>query len=204
MGCGKSSVGRELAGLLSLPFVDLDGYIESREGRSIREIFAGGGEAAFRKMELEALKEILLPGKSSDLVLALGGGTLTTPECAELVAGRTFCIHLTASPETLFARLENGAEDRPMLNPCTETDCEDTGDIRGSSRGGLHGSSSETGGLRRRIASLLAEREPVYVKTARLSVPTDGFTAKQTAAAVAGLLTRRRYEPECSTFRPLS
>ncbi len=236
MGCGKSSVGRELAGLLSLPFIDLDGYIEMREGRSVREIFAAQGEPAFRALELKALKEILLQGKSPEaadgreydgsghpgkedcprngnLVLALGGGTLTTPECAELVARHTFCIHLKASPETLFARLENGAENRPMLDPRTGTGSGDTGGIRygshgnlrSSSHGDLHGSSSETGELRlrRRITELLSERKPVYEKTARLSVPTDGFTAEQTAAAVAGLLTRQRYEPECSACRPL-
>ena len=66
MGCGKSSVGRELSRLLSLPFVDLDDYIEEREGRSIRDIFESEGEASFRKMELEALREILFQESSSE------------------------------------------------------------------------------------------------------------------------------------------
>ena len=59
MGCGKSSVGRRLSELLCCPFMDLDDVIVEREGRSIPDIFAAEGEAAFRLMELEALMGIL-------------------------------------------------------------------------------------------------------------------------------------------------
>ena len=62
MGCGKSSVGRKLSELLCCPFMDLDDVIVEREGRSIPEIFASDGEAAFRRMELEALKAVLKDG----------------------------------------------------------------------------------------------------------------------------------------------
>ena len=61
MGCGKSSVGRELSKLLCCPFMDLDSVIEERAGRSIPEIFSTNGEAAFRRMELEVLKDIAVP-----------------------------------------------------------------------------------------------------------------------------------------------
>ena len=205
MGCGKSSVGRELAELLSLPFVDLDGYVESREGRSVREIFAGGGEEAFRKMELDALQDILFHGDGAadsdmagrtdggdgrNMVLALGGGTLTTPECAELVAEHTFCIFLKASAGILFTRLENGAANRPMLNPHAGADSRDSGDVPGSAPGDIHGSSSETAGLqlRRRIADLLAQREQLYERAARLTIVTDNLSVKQAAAAIAAEL----------------
>ena len=60
MGCGKSSVGRRLSQLLCCPFMDLDDVIVESAGRSIPEIFASEGEAAFRAMELEILKEIFL------------------------------------------------------------------------------------------------------------------------------------------------
>ena len=59
MGCGKSSVGRRLSQLLCCPFIDLDSVIEERTGRSIPEIFASDGEAAFRKLELDTLRNIL-------------------------------------------------------------------------------------------------------------------------------------------------
>lgn len=245
MGCGKSSVGRELSGLLSWPFVDLDEYIESREGRSIRDIFESEGEAAFRKMELEALKEILLQGATSehgqgtisepgqgitsklgdatrsetaeatdkaspatdrpqaiDTVLALGGGTLTTPECAELVSASTFCIYLKASPATLLAHLEHESATRPMLNPTdTKTSTCDAGTSTDNTETVMpqnsHPSSSKNAPsislkapgqlLLRRITALLSRREPVYEATARHTVSTDGLSINQIAAAISKL-----------------
>ncbi len=209
MGCGKSSVGRELAGLLSLPFIDLDGYIETCEGRSVREIFSVVGETEFRALELKALKEILFQGKSPEaadrrehdgseysakedyprsgnLVLALGGGTLTTPECAALVAEHTFCIHLTASADTLFARLEKESADRPMLNQLAQTD----GTLSEAHNGaGCPANPSEPPAQRLllRISELLRQREPLYEKTARRTIATDGLSISQIAAAISKL-----------------
>ena len=199
MGCGKSSVGRELSGLLSLPFVDLDEYIESREGRSIRDIFEDEGEAAFRKMELESLKEILA---QDNIILSLGGGTITTPECADLVSARTFCIYLKASPATLLAHLEHESAGRPMLNP---TDAGTSTGNTGTSTGNAEtvtlqnsnpSSSKNTPSislkdakqqLQRRITALLTQRTPIYEATARHIVSTDGLSIPQIAAAISKL-----------------
>ena len=60
MGCGKSSVGRKLSQLLCCPFMDLDEVIEERTGRTIPEIFSQDGEPAFRQIELDALKHVVL------------------------------------------------------------------------------------------------------------------------------------------------
>lgn len=116
MGCGKSTWGASLARKMGVPFLDLDNYICDREGRSIPAIFASEGEAGFRKIEQEYLEEVLAqyadaPGK---LVLALGGGTVTTPACAKLVREKTFCIWLEASAEELRRNLAGG-DGRPML-----------------------------------------------------------------------------------------
>lgn len=170
MGSGKSSVGRELSGLLSLPFVDLDSYIESKAGRKIPEIFAREGETAFRDMECEALDEILgdATGPSQDacagkgLVLSLGGGTLNSGKNAEKVARGTLCIYLKATADTLVKRLEGEAQGRPML-------------------------AGEN--LRGRIAELLEKRGPVYEKTARHSLVTDGLSVGKIARTIAGLVT---------------
>ena len=62
MGCGKSSVGRRLSQLLCCPFMDLDAEIEARAGLTIAEIFARDGEAEFRMLEKETLKDILETG----------------------------------------------------------------------------------------------------------------------------------------------
>ena len=64
MGCGKSSVGRELSTLLGIPVVDLDQYIVERIGKSIPDIFAESGESGFRDIETAALAELIVPGGS--------------------------------------------------------------------------------------------------------------------------------------------
>mgnify|MGYP003415119507 FL=1 len=87
MGCGKSSVGRELSQLLCCPFMDLDEEIEAWAGKSIPEIFAEEGESAFRKMELKTLNGIVpmpmysrgpLPADAGPLPLP-GGGKMPLP-----------------------------------------------------------------------------------------------------------------------------
>lgn len=209
MGCGKSSVGRELSRLLSLPFVDLDDYIEEREGRSIRDIFESDGEAAFRKMELEALTEILFqesssepnqdaagePGEDSpktdypqakEMILALGGGTLTTPECAELVAEHTFCIYLKTSADELFRRLESESTTRPMLNSNTATSDATHRNVPVGSSEGTPQNSSDTHRqqLHQRIIQLLSQREPIYEATSCHTISTDGLSIPKIAEKI--------------------
>lgn len=76
-GCGKSTVGALLAKKAGRTFVDADAVIAEKAGRSIPQIFADGGEAAFRKIETEVLGDI---GKGSGLVIATGGGCVTRAE----------------------------------------------------------------------------------------------------------------------------
>ena len=73
-GCGKSTVGRELAEILGKVFVDADEALEHHFGRKITSIIPNDGEPAFRAMETEILD---LLGKKSGLVLATGGGCIT-------------------------------------------------------------------------------------------------------------------------------
>ena len=73
MGGGKTTVGRRLAQKAHMEFIDMDDYIEQREGRTITDIFAQDGEETFRRMETDAARE--LAGRRG-LVIAAGGGTL--------------------------------------------------------------------------------------------------------------------------------
>ena len=117
MGCGKSSTGREFALRLGAAFIDLDGEIVARSGRSIPEIFRDGGEAAFRAAELQALQAVLdaADAAQGDTVLALGGGTLTVPAAREMVLARTRCVWLRTRLETIRQRLGATDASRPLF-----------------------------------------------------------------------------------------
>src|SRR5712692_2315606 len=87
MGCGKTTIGRHLAGQLGWRFVDLDTRIEEHTGLRITEIFDRLGEGAFREMEHERLLHALGEAAALDApaVLALGGGTFVQPQNVALL-----------------------------------------------------------------------------------------------------------------------
>lgn len=111
-GAGKTTVGRHLAERLGLAFADSDALVEARTGRTIPEVFAAEGEAAFRAVESAAISAAL---QDYDGVLALGGGAVTTPATREaLIASGVPVVLLRAEQFTLLERLGSGA-DRPLL-----------------------------------------------------------------------------------------
>ena len=80
MGSGKSTVGLLLAKKLGMSFIDLDTYIEKKEGMTVSKIFEKYGEPYFRKVEKESAKEL---AEKNGLVIAAGGGTLVDKENAD-------------------------------------------------------------------------------------------------------------------------
>ena len=191
MGCGKSSVGRCLSELLCCPFIDLDEAICDRAGKSIPEIFDSEGETEFRKLEAETLRSILTPSDAvrtekqslplqamgpslcgqrgstvspslqHRMVIALGGGTVMTPECSEIVKERSVCIYLKASIDTLVRHLETEASGRPML--------------QGDS-------------LRSRIEELMNLRSKTYETIAHITIETDGKSIDAIAEEIVNRL----------------
>ena len=91
-GCGKSAVGRELARRMGRPFADLDKLIEEQAGRTIPEIFAQEGEAAFRSLESQVVREA---GRETGRVVSTGGGGVTRQENRAPLRQNGVIVHLT-------------------------------------------------------------------------------------------------------------
>ncbi|MFM0626820.1 shikimate kinase [Paraburkholderia xenovorans] len=111
MGTGKSAVGQRLAKNLGIRFIDSDTLLESRTRRSVSELFALEGEAAFRKMEAVLIDEVsALPG----IVLSTGGGAVLNSATREVLKSRTTVVHLTATVDALRRRIGDDSN-RPLL-----------------------------------------------------------------------------------------
>lgn len=118
MASGKSFLGKELARVLNLKFIDLDAYIAKKEELTIAELFSIKGEAFFRKIEFKYLTQLLKSKKS--FVLALGGGTPQREGAMELILKKSLSFYLKASPKTLYNRLAPSEVERPLLTKITE------------------------------------------------------------------------------------
>jgi len=115
MGAGKTTVGQELARRLNWRFADLDQLIESREGRTIPQIFQAEGEAGFRALEHGVLAESLAVPGSGSTVLALGGGAFVVEKVRALLRERHVpAVWLDAPAEELFRRCEQPEVVRPL------------------------------------------------------------------------------------------
>jgi shikimate kinase len=111
MGTGKSSVGKQLAGILGYRFLDMDAMIETEEGISIPEIFSSRGEPAFRSLESQMVARV---AAQTRCVVATGGGTIADPRNLESLKRCGVIVTLTADIPTILRRVGSG-DDRPML-----------------------------------------------------------------------------------------
>jgi shikimate kinase len=148
-GSGKSTIGPLLANSLGFEFIDLDREIELAAGKSINRIFTEDGETTFRSLELQTLEQI---GKQERMIVSLGGGVLENDRCFELILTHGTLIYLKSSPEILTLRLQHKT-DRPLLK-------------------GADGRKLKREEIQQRIAELLKQREPRYLK-ADLVIATD-------------------------------
>src|SRR5689334_1898252 len=111
-GTGKSTIGKILAQNLKLPFIDMDHVIEANAGMSIPQIMEQQGEPTFRDIESEALKNL---ANEKEGIIALGGGALLRDENRAFAESQGKVILLMSDAETLFQRLNEGSNNRPLL-----------------------------------------------------------------------------------------
>lgn len=154
MGSGKTSVGVRLSYLLKRTFADTDKMIEDREGKSISEIFATEGEAAFRDKETQLLLE-LRSGFCGN-ILSVGGGTPLREENRKLLKQLGTVIYLRIRPETVYKRLQ-GDTKRPLLQ------CDNPLE---------------------RITKLLEQRKDVYEDAADIVVDVDGLDMEEVISLI--------------------
>jgi len=112
MGAGKSTMGKWLAQVMNLEFIDLDNFIEARQHKTIKEIFAEIGEEGFRQLERRSLEEV---SQFEDVIISLGGGTPCFFDNMEVVNQAGTSVYLKPSEEVLLRRLSKGKHKRPLL-----------------------------------------------------------------------------------------
>jgi shikimate kinase len=158
MGAGKSAVGRQLARILHMDFVDSDDEIEARTGVDIPFIFEKEGESGFRRREAKAIAELTL---KQGLVLATGGGAILDDETRSKLGARGFVVYLETGIDQQLERTRRGRE-RPLLS-------------RGEDP-------------REVLEQLMTIRDPLYREIADLVVKTDGRRVNAVARDIVDAL----------------
>jgi shikimate kinase len=111
MGAGKSTLGKRLASKLNVSFIDADKAIEHIEKRTIPQIFKEEGEAGFRKVERNWLKEL----KDEEVVIALGGGTPCFNDNMRIINDMGLSIFAEVPVPIIVSRLMNAKDVRPLI-----------------------------------------------------------------------------------------
>jgi len=162
-GCGKSTVGPLVAAQFGWECVDSDDVIEAQAARSIADIFATDGEAHFRRLETQVLKDLT---RRPPVVIAAGGGAILAQENRRVLKSAGPVIWLEASVETLAARIRGDkttADRRP----------------------GLTGKSAE-----QEVADVLAARHDLYAAAADHRIRVDVAAPEEIAATIVELLSK--------------
>lgn len=158
MGVGKTTIGKQIAALNKVVFIDTDSQIEKETSKSIKEIFETDGEIAFRKLETDTIRSI-----NRKAIIACGGGLSAHNNNIEYLKHKGTVIYLKASTETLIKRLEKNKNKRPLISNLTNEKWLEF------------------------IRKILKEREKTY-KQADYTIETDNKTVKEVLREINSLL----------------
>lgn len=145
---GKSSIGKRLAQILSLPFYDTDALIEAVDGMTIREMVDQKGWGYFRGREKECIRRVAL---IKDCVIATGGGAMMDADNADVLKNESVIIWLTTDVDTILKRLEADRSTYDQRPPLSDAE------------------------VRRETENILKERTPVYRQLADFTIDTVQF-----------------------------
>jgi len=157
-GAGKSTLGRLLAARRGIPFHELDRDIEEAAGTPLAEIFELHGQAGFRRLERQALDQLI--ASNTDIVIAAGGSIVATPATYDLLLRACRTVWIRASPEEHMRRVIEQGDLRPMRD----------------NRNAMND-----------LRAILSSREPLYAR-AELQLDTTGHSAEDSARYLADLL----------------
>lgn len=156
MGCGKTTIGRELQRKLSMKFLDMDEAIEQSAGKPISAIFAEHGEETFRDMESDFLTSFAA-SSNEPLILSTGGGAILREKNRAILRNIGYVVWLKADAETIYQRTRK-ARTRPILQQP---------DPRGI------------------ITRLLEARTPLYRECAHLVIDVAGLTRSEITSGIS-------------------
>lgn len=154
MGAGKTTVGRRIAELKGMNFVDSDHEVEKRTGVDISFIFDMEGEEGFRKRERKMIAEL---SEQANTVMATGGGAVLSASTRDLLSARGVVVYLETSLEQQIARTHK-SNNRPLL--------------------------ADSSDLEATLSQLMEERDPLYRSVADLVVKTGDQQARKLAREI--------------------
>lgn len=154
MGAGKTTVGKRLATLRQLSFIDSDHEVEARTGADIPLIFEKEGEAGFRRREKQAIADLC---RYDNVVLATGGGAVLDADSRRVLAEHGVVIYLQAGVDQQLHRTSR-TDNRPLLKAATDR--------------------------RAVLEEMARVREPLYREIADIVVHTDGRNARLLAQEI--------------------
>lgn len=117
MGAGKTTLGKQLASMLDVSFIDLDKYIESKYHKTIPDIFEEHGEEGFRLIEQSALKQV---SEIENIIISTGGGAPCFFDNMDIMNKTGLTVYIKATPEELASRLRASKTVRPIVASKTD------------------------------------------------------------------------------------